>query len=189
MSILLETLYETKEKSFEEKIGIEESFDEYDELSAIGTSLLFLKENYRDCINLFGAKVTSELLEEANTTYKNIITESILSNNAPAPAPAIDFKAIWDTIKDNGTAIAAGTLAAIVIAGAYKAYRNYFSKAAKACKGKKGEEKEACMVNYKENAYRLQQQVLKKSLSLANKSEKPSEFKKKIEIYMQKIKK
>jgi len=180
MSILIETIQDLNED--------QNQLSEIVLISEIGSSLIFLKSNQRDCIDLFGAKVTSELIEESVLDYKEIMQEGF-SSNAPEKSPPIDFKAIWETIKDKGDVIGGAALAALVIAGSYKIYKNYFSKAAKSCKGKSGEEKTACMTNYRENAYKLQQDVLKKSLDMSNKSKDPSVFKKKIEIQIRKLKK
>jgi len=188
-SILLETINELNDDSFLGQFGIDrKELNEIEMLSEIGSTMLFVQNNYRDCVNIFGAKVTGELIEDINKEYKNIITEGIMSNGVEKPKPMVDFKSIWDTIKNHGGVIGATALAALVITASYKIYKNYFSKAAKACKGKTASEKEACMNNYRANAYKMQQNALKKSLSMADKTSDPKSFKKKIEIRLQKLK-
>jgi len=186
-SILTETINEIHDDSFLGKFGIEQnSMNEIEMISEIGSSMLFLKNNYRECIDIFGAKVTSDLLEEANIEYRNM-TESF-SSGLTKQKPIVDFKAIWETIKEHGGTIGATALAALVITASYKIYKNYYSKSAKACKGKTGAEKEACMNNYQTNAYKMQKASLKKSMSMANKTDNPQTFRKKIENQINKLK-
>jgi len=189
MSLLLETINEINDNSFLGQYGIDQKeLNEIEMISEIGSSMLFIKNNYREFIEIFGAKITSELIEDINTDYQTILSESILSDGKHDPKPIVDFKSIWDTIKEHGGVIGASALAALVITASYKIYKNYFSKAAKACSDKTGNEKEACMTNYRADAYKMQQASLKKSLSMADKSSDPKSFRKKIEIRLQKLK-
>ena len=190
MSLLLETISELYDDSFLGQLGIDrKELSEIEKISEVGSTMLFVKNNYRECVDIFGAKITGELIEDINKEYQNILSEgALIGETVPHPKPAIDFKSIWDTIKSHGGVIGATALAALVITASYKIYKNYFSKAAKACKGKTASEKEACMNNYRADAYKMQQNSLKKSLAMANKTNDPSSFKKKIEIRIQKLK-
>jgi len=159
-------------------------------LSNVGTNLLFIRNNLSECIDMFGSKVTSELIEELQFEYNNIVNEGKgLSDDLPEIKPFIDVQAIWKTIETHGNEIAAAALIALVIAGAYKAYKNYFSKAAKACKDKKGDEKIACMTNYEARALSIQKKILNRSLDSASKSSEPKKFIDKIQNEVNKIKK
>jgi len=188
MALLLETINELSDDSFLGQYGIDrKELNELEKISEVGSTMLFIKNNYRECVDIFGAKITGELVEDINEEYQSILSENIMSSHAENPKPVIDFKSIWDTIKEHGGIIGASALAALVITASYKVYKNYFSKAAKACKGKTASEKEACMNNYRADAYKMQQASLKKSLSMASKTNNPNSFKKKIEIRIQKL--
>jgi len=188
MALLLETIVELNDDSFLGQFGIDQKeLSEIEKISEVGSTMLFIKNNYRECVDIFGAKITGDLVKDINEEYQSILSESVISDGAEKPKPVIDFKSIWETIKEHGGAIGATALAALVITASYKVYKNYFSKAAKACKGKSASEKEACMNNYRADAYKMQQASLKKSLSMANKTSDPSSFKKKIEIRIQKL--
>jgi len=184
----------------------------YEQIAEIGQSAVFLKNNIFECIDIFGVSVTSDLIEESQIIFKSLI-ESVSSEHIieGSITPLVNFggsqrhspsdqpnnitklpkisqpTSIWDTISKHSKEIGWTVLAAIALAGAYKIYKNYFSKAAQACKGKSGNEKDACMSNYQVQAYKLKQQALKKSLSLANKTKDSSKFKNKINSEINKI--
>jgi len=200
MSILMEAINEINEETYQEPLN------EIEILSEVGSMLLFIKNNYRDCIDIYGAKATSDILEEANIEYKNLLesmsdgisssgskqnttSNSQLSNNIPDKKTLFDFNKIWETIEAKAGIIGGVALATLAIAASYKIYKNYFSKAAKSCKGRTGSEKEACMTNYKTQAYKMQKMALDKSLSLADKTDSPKKFKQKIQIQINKISK
>jgi len=153
--------------------------DNYESLSYIGSSLLFMKNNFNECLNTFGAKVLSELIEDSNIEYKNLLDESV-SELIPDKKPFIDVNAIWEVIKNQRENITYAALAALVITASIKIYKNYFSKAAKACAGKSGDEKTACMTNYQKNSIQKQIAVLKKSLSFSDKCSNPKKYEMKI---------
>jgi hypothetical protein len=169
----------------------------YEKIAEMGQVAIFLKNNLFECIEVFGVKTTSELIEESQNGFSYLISNNMpeFKKKALQEKPNINvpnsekshYNTIWDTIKDHSKEIGWTVLAAIALAGAYKIYKNYFSKAARACKGKSGSEKEACMTNYQHQAYKLKQQSLKKSLKLANRSNDATKYKKKINDEIQKI--
>jgi len=178
MSLLIENIQQEKE----------DTLTDYDILSDCGTALIFIKNNFSECLSIFGAKVISEIIDDAREEYNNVLTEGMSTNHNDPPPPIVDVQGIWDTIKDHSDGISGVVLAAVALSGAYKAYKNYFSKAAKACKGKSGEEKTACMLNYEERALSVQSEILDKSLSISDKSSDPKKYISKITKEIKKIK-
>ena len=210
MSYLIESLNEQSGKhefDMDAKLGLDHLSEE-ELLTSLNSNYQFIQQNFRECIDIFGAKVTGDLLEECQVSFQMIaeggkwienIEDWFKNNFDPKQTadPSIKGRrpgniydgfekpeSFVDKIKhgmeNNAKPIAGAVLAALIITGASMVYKNYFSKAAKACKGKKGDEKSACMLDYEENALRMKAKVLNKSMAFANKTKDSNTFKKKI---------
>jgi hypothetical protein len=201
-----------------------ENLSLHEQIAEIGQAAVFLKNNLYECIDLFGVKITSELIEDSQNGFNSLIQMTESFNSVPSSAkyqpaakstpntshnfntpptkpatpknPPNDFNSppqsthtsdIWETIKGHSKEIGWTVLAAIALTAGYKIYKNYFSKAARACKGKTGTEKDACMINYQIQAYKLKKQALQKSLSMANRTKDSIKFKNKINSEIKKI--
>ena len=170
--IFLETLEQCNTDNnpdLDTKLGLT-PLNEYELLSYLGSSLSYLKDNLNEYVEIFGPKVTSELIEENVQEYEMSLREASMSQGLQNPLPMIDVKKIWKTIVTHDGKIASIVLASLAITGAYKVYKKYFSKAAKACAGKSGLEKDACMTNYEVKALTLRKSVLSKTLKASKKT-------------------
>jgi len=79
MALLLETISELNDDSFLGQFGIDrKELSEIEKISEVGSTMLFIKNNYRECVDIFGAKITGELVEDINELLQNIA--SVLAN-------------------------------------------------------------------------------------------------------------
>lgn len=100
---------------------------------------------------------------------------------------SLDINILIQSGKSTAVLFSAAVIVATILYISYKIYNNYFSKAAKACAHKKGLEKKECMIDYKLNSLKAQQNVLRKGLTVCSSTTDPNKCKNSIMKRLQKI--